>query len=103
MAVMGPEELLRECDGRLAKGLKRGRGPGHDARVLPELLNLFEEGKVHLLCLEQRRLELLVPLLEALNLQTLPLARRLGGAAVAEDALDPALFLLVFGLGTFPG
>jgi len=51
---------------------------------------------------EERRLELLVPLLKALNLKALPLARRLGGAAVAENALDSPLFLFVLGLGTFP-
>jgi hypothetical protein len=64
-------------------------------------LDLFQEGEVHLLCLVERRLELLVLLFEALDLQALPLTRRLGGAAVAEDTLDSALFLLVLGLGSF--
>lgn len=40
--------------------------------------------------------------LEGLNFLPLALARRLCGAAVAEDALDAALFLFVFGLGAFP-
>jgi hypothetical protein len=54
------------------------------------------------LSLEEGGLKLLVPPLETLNLQTLSLTRRLGGAAVAKDALDSALFLLVLGLGAFP-
>jgi hypothetical protein len=67
-----------------------------------ERLELLDESEVHLLCLEERRLKLLVSLFKTLNLQALPLTRRLGGATVAEDTLDPPLFLLVFGLGAFP-
>jgi hypothetical protein len=65
-------------------------------------LELLDESQVHLLCVEERRLKLLVPLFKTLNLQALPLARRLGGATVAEDAFDSPLFLFVFSLGAFP-
>jgi len=91
---------LRECDGGLTEGLERRRGPG-DTRAL-DLLDLLEECEVYLLCVKERRLKLLVPLLQTLDLQALPLARRLGGTAVAEDALNTSLFLFVLGLGAFP-
>lgn len=52
--------------------------------------------------MEQERLEFLVADLQGLNLLSLSFAGGLGGATVSEDTLDPALLLLVFGLGSFP-
>lgn len=92
--------MLRESDGGLAKGLKGRRGPS--ASRASHLLNLLEECQVHLLRVKERRLKLLVPPLQTLDLQALALTRRLSGTAVTEDALNSPLFLLIFSLGAFP-
>lgn len=86
VAVVGAEELLRE-------------GDGVDGRAAAHALQFLEEQQVGALHLEQLGLELHVADLERLDLEPLALARRLGGAAVPEHALDAALLLLVFRLG----
>ena len=74
MAILGAEELLREGHWCLTETLERWGSPAHDASALLEFPNLFEECEVDLLCLEKRRLELLVPSFQALDLQALPLS-----------------------------
>jgi len=91
VAVLGAEQLGRE----------RHRGPGDDARGASQLVQLLEEEEVGLLRFLEPVLQLLVALLERLHLEPLALARRLRGAAVAEDPLDTALLLLVLRLGPF--
>ena len=65
-------------------------------------MELPQQGRVGLLCPSEESLEFLVTLLETLDLLSLSLPGGLGGAAVSENALDTALFLLVLGLGPFP-
>lgn len=73
-----------------------------------EAEELLLEGEVARLGLGKTELEVAVAALdghllglEGLDLLALALARGLRGATVAEDALDAALFLLVFGLRAF--
>lgn len=65
-------------------------------------MELTHQGRVLLSGLVEKRLQLLVALLEALDLLALSLPGGLGGAAVSEHALDATLLLFVLGLGSFP-
>jgi hypothetical protein len=102
MTVLRTEERLGEGDWGLTQAVKRRRCPGYDAGSLLELPNLLEQRKVCLGGFVEGALKVFIPPFQSLDFQALPLSRRLGGTAVAEDALDPALFLFVLGLGTFP-
>ena len=65
-------------------------------------MELPQQGRVGLLCPSEESLEFFVTLLETLDLLSLSFPGGLGSAAVSENALDTALFLLVLGLGPFP-
>jgi hypothetical protein len=102
VAVLGAEELLGQCDWVVAER-SQGRRGADRAGVSPEALQLLDQDGVGLLGVDEKGLELLVALLESLNLKTLTLPRGLSGAAVTENTLNAALFLLVLGLGSLPG
>lgn len=101
VAVLGAEELLREGHRVRSQTLEGRRGPRHDTRGL-NLVKLLDESVVGLLRLTKQSLELLIPDLQCLDLESLSLSGRLGGPTIPEHTLDSALLLLVFGLGTFP-
>ena len=95
VAVLGAEELLGEGRGRAERG-------GCHARVALQVVDLLHEGEVRLSGLEERVLEYLIPVLQGLDLEALPLARRLSCPAVPKNTLDSSLLFLVVCLGAFP-
>ena len=95
MTVLRVEELLRESEGVRPESVKCGRG-WRVANFLDELLN-DAVGLCELVS------QLLIRLLKSLDLLALPLPGRLCCPSIPQDTLDPALLLLVFSLGTFPG